>query len=183
MKYLRLFEDYIDDENYYGVDIPKISIEGEFYHGTTLIDDNFISHLEIGYSDYDAIWFSWDESIAESFSSWHYTQDEGIKIIFQVELSSDNIAFLSDGVVEELKDFYGRFDIREAIPDLVNQGFDGWKTTGSIDEMVYDDFAIFDDDLIDIKSCKLKIDGEWTEYMNVNDAEKLYMEWYNNQEK
>lgn len=181
MKYIILFEDYNDNNEYYDdedvIDVPKTTIDGTYYHGTTLNDGDFINSLRADIGDYEAIWFAWEEDVADEFASNHYTIDENMKIMFEVELKSDNIASMSEDLFEEIMDFYGYFDPRESIEILQQQGFDGWKTTGSLVGRVYDDIAIFNDSLVDINLCKLFIDDEWTEYMPLGEAEDIYNEW------
>lgn len=45
------------------------------------------------------------------------------------------------------------------------------KHQGSIGRSLYNDFAIFYDDLINIKDVKFFINDEWTEYMSLEKAE------------
>jgi len=40
--------------------IPKIRMNGEYYHGTILQDNEIITNLHLGYSDFDAIWVTDD---------------------------------------------------------------------------------------------------------------------------
>ena len=42
--------------------IPKIRMNGEYYHGTILQDNEIITNLHLGYSDFDAIWVTDDEN-------------------------------------------------------------------------------------------------------------------------
>lgn len=186
MKYIKLFEEYNDNNDYYneddeeyGVDVPKTSIDGTYYHGTTLRDGEFINRLEVEYSDHEALWFSWEDDVSDEFADNYYNEGENIKIIFEVYLKSDNIADLPYELTQEINDFYGYEDFRESIPMLHDEkGFDGWKTMGSIGSRIYDDIAIFDESLVEIKSCKLFIGGDWTDYMPLDEAEELYTEWY-----
>ena len=56
--------------------------------------------------------------------------------------------------------------------ELIEKGFDGWVTTGSIDGYQYVDYAIFDDDIYDIKEAKINARG-WTEYMPLDKAKQF----------
>lgn len=181
LKYLKIYEDYIQD-NEYNIEIPKTEIDGIFYHGTNLVDGNFIDELNFGYSDYNALWFTKDEHIADQFADNSYFNDDydAIKTLYEVEIESNNIADISYELYKEIIEFYGLFDLRESIPILKQEGFDGWVTLGSIGQNIYDDYAIFNEDIINIKKCKLFIDNKWTDYMSLENAEKMYKEYYDN---
>jgi len=124
------------------------------------------------------LWFSDDEDIANDFADNFYDDMDNIKIIYNVEINSSDIADISYELSKEIVDFYGYDDFRECIPMLQEKGFDGWFTTGSIGSKIYDDIAIFDEDVFFIKECKMFIDGEWTDYITLNEAEKTYNIWF-----
>jgi len=179
MKYLKFYENYESDEDdyeddYEEIQIPKTSIEGEFYHGSVIQDCEFFSDLDPNYSDWLAVWFSDKEDIAKKFGESSYREeDDEYLVILKAKIESQNIADLMDiDLVEELKDFYMIEDFREIIPILIEKGFDGWVTTGSIDGYQYVDYAIFDDDIYDIKEAKINARG-WTEYMPLDKAKQF----------
>jgi hypothetical protein len=181
MKYLKLFEEYTQEDYDVKIDIPKTSIHGTYYHGTVLTDGDFISNLSTGYGDFDAIWFSSDENIANDFADNYYNKPNNeAKIIFEVEINSDDIADIDYDLSQEIMEYYGYFDFRESIDMLKQKGFDGWKTIGGIDIKKYDDIAIFDNYFFELKKAKLFINNKWTEYMDIYDIKKIYTDWYNN---
>ena len=184
MKYLKLFEDYNNDDNYEDGDDDAVgdilnelktkSIEGIFYHGTAIPKgESIFNKFEI-YSDYDAIWLANDEYTAEEFSANTQRDETDTRVVFECELSKiDNIICISNDDAEVISDYYGLLDIREAIEILIQRGFNGWSTTGSIgNRHIYDDYAIFDIDIINILRVKLYIDedDDWTEFMSIDDA-------------
>jgi len=180
MKLLNLYREILKEEEedeYYDPldDIHVISIEGTFYHGTSIDpDDEIFSSPQIGYSDWEAVWITEYEHVAQEFANWHGYTDNDIQVVYQINISSDNIVQISTPMMDELKEFYGVDDPRELIPFL-SQKFDGWQVVGSIDSTRYNDYAIFDDDLLEVTGVKFRTneEEEYTEYMDVYDAYEL----------
>ena len=128
--------------------------------------------LELGYSDFEAIWFSSNEDVSEEFAENRKSSDDNeIIAMFKVHLKSSDIASIDYELSQEINDFYGYYDFRESIDMLVSEGFEGWKTIGSIGYTQYDDYAVFDEDIIEEKAIKFYINDEWTEYIPINQAQ------------
>lgn len=139
----------------YDIYIPIGSVSGTLYHGTSFEDDDddddeiFDTFNPNVYGDYDAIWVTDDKYIAEEFSN---RNGHNNRYVIEVEYSSTNMAIIDQGLFNDLKEYLGIYDLREAIPFLKNEGFDGWITQGSIGRHVYNDIAIFNYDDIKIIS-------------------------------
>ena len=65
--------------------------------------------------------------------------------------------------------FGDSFEYRRTIPltEARLVPVNGWKTIGSIGNDVYDDYALFRTDNIHVISAKIKIDGDWSDYMSL----------------
>ena len=164
------------DEEEYSLDLDTIELDGIYYHGTSLDkDDDFFQDFELGHSDWEAVWFSDNENIAEDFGD-NWGNDDNVVIIYLVEIKSNDIVNISLDTFEEIKDFYGYEDLRESIPILA-QEYDGWKTLGSIGSNIYDDIAIFNTKCIRIKQAKIQINDEWSEYMSLSEIEEKFNKW------
>lgn len=155
--------------------IKKIKLNGTYYHGTSIQeDDNLFNEFNPQYSDWEATWFSNDESIAIDFADSAHREENEIQAIYKVTLKCAPIADINYEQSTEMMKLWALSDFRESIPILVGKGFRGWKTPGSIGSTLYDDIAIFSPHCIDvIQGVKLFIDGDWTEYMSLNDAQQI----------
>jgi len=167
--------DYDEDKMIY----HTVSIDGEFYHGT-MEDRGEIPNLQTGYYDWDALWFSTEPDVADQFSD--YRGGEGVHVMWVANIKSDKIVYLNEQDFNDIKEHYGYEDLREAIHMFEQQGFDGWQTLGSIDWTQYDDFAIWNEDIIDYIGVRLKINGEWTDVMSKDDAEEMLAQTRGEQE-
>lgn len=155
--------------------IAKFKIKGTFYHGTAVqAGDNLISEFNPRYSDWDATWFSTDESISEEFSDHNFRDKSETAIIYKVKLECGPIANISYEQSQRMMESWALDDFREVIPILKQKGFNGWKTPGSIGGTMYDDYAVFNPSCIkSIEAVKLFIKNNWTEYMSISDAEDI----------
>lgn len=152
--------------------IEKIKIGGIFYHGSVVQDGILFDKPDVGYGDYDAVWFSSEEFISKEFSeNWESSVD--LPIIYKVEIKENKIANIPYDKFLELKEYYMLDDFRDIIEVLVELGFNGWKTTGSIDNDVYDDYALFRTDNMHVISAKIKIDGDWSDYMSLDSIRSI----------
>lgn len=161
-------EDY-DEE--YAPQIERTSYVGPAFHGTSVYHD-FMRDLEQGYSDWEATWITPDEYAAEEFAE----DREGIPIVYMMEASLENLADIQPSDIDAIREFLGGepIDPRECFDFLRNQGFDGWFTLGSIGSQAYNDIAIFYDSP-PLLEAKLFIDGQWTDYMTLDEAEAIAM--------
>jgi len=179
MKYLKIYEEYLDDDLDGELYIPKKSISGTFYHGTLIYDEDFFSTLKIGQGDWEALWFSSEMDISEQFASRNlYDGDEDVlEIIFKVILNSDSIADIDYSLYQDLMEYYGKEDFRELIDILKEDGFEGWSIPGSIDNDSYNDIALFVNyGWVDIKSIKFKLSkDEWSEFISIHEAEDFFI--------
>ena len=154
--------------------IPKTKLNGIFYHGSIVLeDDDLFDEFDLGYSDWDAIWLADNETVAEEFSDWRGGYDNETKVVFRVKINVNSIADISYELSERINEIWALSDFREAIPLLKQRGFNGWVTTGSLDRIQYNDIAIFNPNQINVQDVKLYINDNWTEFMNINDAQNL----------
>jgi len=153
--------------------IPKIRMNGEYYHGTILQDNEIITNLHLGYSDFDAIWVTDDENIAEEFAEDKKYDKTDIIVVYKVIINTSKIADIDYEMSKDLIEKYELDDFRDIIEILKNKGYNGWKTSGSIGRTLYNDFALFYENLITIKEIKLFINNDWTEYMPLSTASNL----------
>ena len=154
--------------------IPKTKLNGVFYHGSILLeDDDLFDEFDLGYSDWDAIWLADNETVAEEFSDWRGGYDNEIKLVFRVKINVNSIADVSYELSERINEIWGLSDFREAIPLLKQRGFNGWVATGWLDRIQYNDIAIFNPSSINIQDVKLFLDDNWSDFMNMNDAQEL----------
>lgn len=165
----------VKNENYetgIDTDYETLTLDGYFYHGTVLRkDEELIEKLETGYSDYDAIWVSSEEDVADDFSDQFGVEEGEIRCIYKIKLDNvENVVKLTYEQTQDIMEEYGLFDFRESIDILKNMGYKGWLTIGTIDEKIYDDYAIFYEDLIYIEEVKFYINEQWTDFMKINDA-------------
>jgi len=152
--------------------VPKIRINGEFYHGTVVTGSNLIYTFNSDYSDWDAVWVTNDEEIAEEFAD-NWRNETDILAIYKVHVKLTGVADIDYDKYQEIAEYSGTRDLREFIPTLIDKGYNGWRTIGSIGSLQYDDFAIFDPSNIKILSVKLLTHGGWTEYMTLADAQEF----------
>lgn len=133
--------------------IPSLSINGNFYHGTTTVkgDDPFIHFDFCG--DFDGIWFADNEETATEFAECFGTEDRTV-IIYSVKIKTSRIANIDGRLATELMEYYCVNDLREVIPFLKGKGFKGWKTIGGINGQLYNDYCLFDKYLPHIKEVK-----------------------------
>lgn len=170
-RWLREGLEWNEENEEYDLDLQTISVDETMYHGT-MEDRGSIPSLQMGYYDWDALWFTPQSYAAEEFCDWR--GGEGKKIMWEVTIKSDKIVYIDYSEVDDIKEHFMVDDLREAIPQLAQMGFDGWKTTGVIDSTTYDDFAIWNEDVIDYHGVAVKgDDGEWSDFMSVSDAEEL----------
>jgi len=153
--------------------IPKTKLNGIFYHGSILLeDDDLFNEFDFSRSDWDAIWLADDEAVADEFSGWG-GYDDGIRVVFRVEINVNSIADISYELFKIISEMWALSDFREAIPLLKQRGFNGWETSGSLDRIEYNDIAIFNPSSINIQDVKIFLDDDWTDFMDINDAQEL----------
>lgn len=161
--------------------IPKTKISGTFYHGSAISNDDYVfDEFDSSYSDWGAVWLADDESVAEEFSDRFGTDDGEYRIVFAVSAKLNAIADISNELVDEIVDMWGIEDIREAIPLLQQKGYNGWELSGSLDLMHYNDIAIFYPEDINILKVKMFVNDDWTDYMEIDDANGLLNSLRNN---
>ena len=146
-------------------DFNTVSLEGYYYHGTSIEDKLF--KPEIGYSDYDAIWVTDELMVAQDFSDYHYWGGEDYKqVVLKTYFKSDNIIEIPYGTYKDLLEYYGVEDLRDTI-EYLNHDYDGWVTKGSLDKMLYNDIAVFDDDLLDFTEVSYFKNNEWSKFEKI----------------
>lgn len=158
--------------------IYKIKMDGIFYHGTTLRDDDteIFDEPSVRHGDYDAVWFTDEEHIAEEFAdNWG---EDNTCVIYRVKIKENKIADIPYHTFTDLLEYYDKSDLREIIPMLNDMGFNGWKTIGSIGHEQYEDYALFNTDNINVLEVKLLLNGKWTDYMSIDDANKIIEKKY-----
>ena len=177
-KYIKTFEQYdsdYDDEDEYEdiLDLPTRSIDGIFYHGTTISEDDelFLHFNPSIYSDHDAVWVSSDEDISKDFAD-NWRHETSLTVVFKMNIQMDNFVELNKNAYENINEYYGFEDLREAIP-ILSERFNGWITTGSIGRKIYDDICIFDYENLETQSVSMLLNGKWTEYMTLEQANEI----------
>lgn len=173
-------EEEEDEEDYeeYKPEIESISYHGLAYHGTNISldeedDESLFSEFNSNYSDWSAVWFGNDENVAQKFSDWH-ERENSIKVVYEVQIDTDKLAYINQDIHSELNDFYGCEDLRECIEHLENLGYDGWQTMGSIDMIKYDDYAIFDLSIVKMLGISIQLsEDEWSDYISIDKAGEL----------
>lgn len=169
--------EYLNEQMLNGsnLSIPKTKLNGTFYHGSIVSEnDDLFGEFGLGYSDWDAIWLADNETVAENFSDWRGGYDDNeTKVVFRVKINVNSIADISYELSERINEIWALSDFREAIPLLKQRDFNGWVTTGSLDRIEYNDIAIFNPNQINVQDVKIFINDNWTEFMNINDAQDL----------
>lgn len=154
--------------------IKKVKLNGTFYHGTSIgSDDELFSEISPSYSDWEASWFSSEESISEEFADNTYRDENEVKVVYKVNLQCAPIAVIDYNQYKNIMNDWALDDFREAIPILISKGLRGWKTTGSIGSRAYEDIAIFSSHCIKIEGVKLFLNNKWTNYMTLEKAQAL----------
>lgn len=153
--------------------IPKIKIDGVFYHGTMIDpEEGIFSEFNADYSEYPAIWFTSDLSVAKEFSEWKDLEGY-INVVYQIKVQSNKIAKISYELGKELDFYFGLNDPRDLIPILIEKGYEGWRAKGSINGTTYDDYAIFNSDKIEILGISILSDKDWTDFIPLNKAKQI----------
>jgi len=160
--------------------IPSKRLSGTFYHGTSISkNDELPNLLSLDYSDYEAIWFTSDEMIAQQYADrWNDFEDEDYNfVVFELKINTSKIANLQNyEFVQFLLQKFDLEDARDLIPILKEKGFNGWEVTGSIGQEIYDDYCIFYEDLINIIGVSIydKTINDWTDFMSIEKAQEKY---------
>jgi len=150
MKYLKLFEAYICESR-----IPRIRLNGEYYHGSVIQNNEFFNDLDPSYSGWDAVWFSSEESVSQEFSEEACRdEDNEVKVLFKVNIKCTGIADINYELFKEIIDKNSLYDPREYIKILIDKGFNGWLVPGSLGHIQYDDIAIFNTDCFKVIAAK-----------------------------
>lgn len=165
--------------------IPRKRINGIYYHGFSISKDGeteLFDCFNFGFSDWEAIWVTEDETIAEEFSSWKSDEDDDIRVVYEVNVKSSGIADIDYETSQEISDYWGISDFRESINILKDKGYNGWCLPGSIDGHMYDDIALFyPNDQTKISRVKLFINDDWTDYMDMYQAQQQIDDFYETQ--
>lgn len=160
--------------------IPRKKLNDIYYHGYSVNenDNDLFTEFDTNYSDWNATWVTDNESIADEFSE-QYETEKSIRVIYKVLVKTSGIAVIDNDTANNILDEWSIDDFRESIEILKNQGFKGWTTTGSIGRLIYDDIALFyPDEQTKILTAKLCINKKWTDYMPLNDAQKIVDKYY-----
>lgn len=157
--------------------IPSMKLKNmEAYHGSTINykdGDRTIGRFDTRYSDWDAVWFASKEYVAIEFAE-QWENDESVTAIYKVKINCKKVANIDYELSQELSEYWGYEDFREAIPMLTNKGFRGWIVPGSIGDMTYDDYAMFyPAEDVEIISVSLKLKGNWSKDMSLEEADEI----------
>lgn len=181
MKYLKLFENFLNESR-----IPRIRLNGEYYHGSVIQDKEFWYHLNPRHSDWDAVWFSSKENVSEEFAEEAYRDEKTeVKVVFKVNIKCTGIANIDYQLFQQIIDKNELYDPRDYIKTLIEKGFNGWLTSGVIGSTQYDDIAIFNEDCFNVVAVKfyLKDKEKWTDYIPIREAEEFFNQKFNSQEE
>lgn len=124
------------------------TFSGICYHGTCINKntESVFEELKEEYSEFDAIWVTPDEDVAEIFAKDNRRDVENpVILVFKLKVQLESMAVILDN--EYWRDFMSNYecdyDLRDCIPVLRDMGFDSWYTAGAVDQTFYDDIAIF----------------------------------------
>lgn len=159
-----------------GRPFPGSPFEGSCYHGSSFeLGEWPFAELSDEWSDWEAVWVTPDEGAAREFAL-NRSGPGRVPVVFKVEVALENMADI--GLSGELRDWMeesGCEDVRECIPELHRLGYDGWRTTGSIGRMLYEDIAVFSG-RAEVSSASVLVDGAWSEYLPVEEVYERYKE-------
>jgi hypothetical protein len=155
--------------------IKKIELHGIYFHGTCLSERNeLFRSLDGAFSGWGAVWLADDEEIAEEFSFQKGGgKDEEIHVVYRIRIESNNIADIRYPIWKKIVDNIGASDVKEAIPMLKKNRFDGWFLPATLGSMKYNDICIFNPNLAEILDVKMFIDGKWTGYADIAEAQRI----------
>ena len=162
--------------------IDSKSFEDTCYHGSYVEkDQDLFEDLNTDFTEWDAIWVTTEEYIAEEFGKNYFTADgpKNIPIVFKLHVKMEKVAQIySLEVWKEIQEFYNlEPDLREAIDFLQQRGFNGWSTKGGIagtkGGYSYDDIAVFSGAGITLQAVKVWANGKWTDYIDFEQAQQL----------
>ena len=167
----------------------------EAYHGTTwerpfafdhssisnsMVYDNFSS----SHSDLDAVYFSDNPDICNFFGAIKVSDPENqIQALVKVDLNAARvyeINFKPTGSVVYGDEVFDFPDDRPRLYEMLREdGYQAVVTKGDyINEgKSVDDIAILDDDCIRTKSVQLLINGNWTPWLEKQQATRVFEKW------
>lgn len=157
------------------------------YHGTFWekapsleeVENSAFFDLDTGYSDSGVVYVTDSEDTATYFSKWKKSSEEDIQVILRGELLAENLLEKSvfelqqqstieiDGTDYEVTD-------REELLDAMRGKFAGFNIVGNYDGKG-DDIALFSGSDFNATSAKILVDGQWTDWLDREQALQAYM--------
>jgi hypothetical protein len=177
------------------------NLSGTYYHGTSWeLDKNNIKEIEeeafieldTSYTSLEAIYISESEEVADWFVTYSNNNQSDLEIPVVFKFENININKIYDIDIEKLKDngsnsktirINGKiYDVaveREDYFRELENDYNGVMIKNNYPDLNNGhDIAIFNENLINdnISAIKMKINNEWTDYMNPEDAVEIYKE-------
>lgn len=156
------------------------------YHGTfwTMPEDGSDPHgsvffdLDPNYSDLGVTFVTNAIETAVYFSSWHKNNQEDIQVVLRGSLTAEKLfekssAELTKNRWFEIEDVEYDVSDREECFQALRGKYDGFSIRGNYDG-VGDDIALFKGDHFKANEAMLLIDGEWTDWMDLEDAREAF---------
>lgn len=140
-------------------------------------------------------WLTEKENIAENFSE-RFNDGKSTEVVFSGKTKENvklfsilNDCFYIDEEFVDYKEFMDENDIsdfRTLYQYIDKKEYDGALMNGTIGYDWYDDYAIWNTDLLNFDKIKIKLpkSEKWSEYMNIKDAEEIFDDFcYNEMNK
>lgn len=142
-------------------------------------EDACFFDLDGGYSDFDVVYVTNEVETAVYFSNWNANNADDIRVILAGNLNAENIlekecTALQRNPTVTIDDVEYDVGDREEFFDCLRRRYDGFSIKGNYNG-TGDDIVLFDANFFNATHAKLMIDGEWTEWLDREDATALYM--------
>lgn len=167
------------------LDIQEFKSDDVFFHGTSwnLEENDYFTHLDPSYSDYDVIWLTDKENVAERFSKWH-SDDKSILIVFIVKLKE--LLMLFDYEEDKLEAYGQIYSAKEFLDEILDSDdardlynhireikfpkYDGMFASGGISGDYYMDYAIFSTEKLSVTDFKYYDNNKktWSNYFPIS---------------
>ncbi len=169
--------------------------EKTLYHGSVwkAVDDenketlDFChDELEIEYNENEAVYLSDKEDVASFFALRE--DNGGTPVIFKIEMEEMELYSYNGeeslkALTEDYEEDLSLNDRDELYEYLKNENYEGFIIENNYQEHDGDDIAFFSDVSVSNAEVKAFIDGEWTEFMEVDDLKEKLIENYDKEVK
>ena len=157
-----------------------IVYHGSYWQRPDNPSDNLYStcfvELDSGYNDMGVVYASSGEGVAENFAKRATAYNDCVKVVFKGNLVDGLNVVEYDGnpyVDVEGSEYHVAEERDELYAALQQAGYDCFRIADNYPEG--DDISLFCDSHFEIEEVKLLMaNGEWTEYVSVQEMEKLH---------